>query len=193
MVGLERIADLISALGSRYCSAIVIGTAAAAGALFGSAGLGNPDPPNPMGGNPSQGLPDSSEKVRVIDGDTLDIGTTRFRLFGIDAPERSQTCETDGGGSYACGEAARRALEALIGGGAVTCVKVTIDRYGRTVATCEAAGLDLGAEMVEAGQAVAFIRYSKRYLPEQAAAQAHNRGLWSGRFVMPWDWRKARP
>jgi hypothetical protein len=34
-----------------------------------------------------------SGPARVIDGDTLDIGTTRVRLFGIDAPESAQRCK----------------------------------------------------------------------------------------------------
>jgi endonuclease YncB( thermonuclease family) len=162
-------ADRFAQLGNRYCAAIIIATATAASAVFAH-------PP--------------AAEVRVIDGDTLQIGEIRYRLFGIDAPEGSQTCES-GGGLYRCGDTATRALVALIGSGTVTCSRVNTDRYGRTVAACEAGGRDLGAEMVRAGQAVAFVRYSKRYLPEQADAQAHNRGLWSGAFVMPWEWRKA--
>ncbi|MEL6794848.1 MAG: thermonuclease family protein, partial [Pseudomonadota bacterium] len=32
--------------------------------------------------------PAQAGTARVIDGDTLDIGDTRYRLHGIDAPER---------------------------------------------------------------------------------------------------------
>lgn len=131
--------------------------------------------------------------ARVIDGDTLAIGDVHYRLFGIDAPEHDQPC-TDGGGQvYACGQVATDALRAMIGGQPVTCEARDTDRYGRTVATCSTPGAgDLGAAMVRAGEAVAFVRYSKRYLPEQAQAQAARLGLWAGQFVMPWDWRKAR-
>lgn len=31
-----------------------------------------------------------SGRAIVIDGDTLDVGVTRVRLFGIDAPEQNQ-------------------------------------------------------------------------------------------------------
>ena len=34
-----------------------------------------------------------SAPVRVIDGDTLEMGGVRIRLWGIDAPEMQQTCE----------------------------------------------------------------------------------------------------
>jgi endonuclease YncB( thermonuclease family) len=33
-----------------------------------------------------------SGSARVIDGDTIDIAGTRIRAWGIDAPEREQTC-----------------------------------------------------------------------------------------------------
>ena len=29
---------------------------------------------------------------RVVDGDTIDLNGTRWRLWGIDAPETHQTC-----------------------------------------------------------------------------------------------------
>ena len=32
--------------------------------------------------------------AKVRDGDTLSIGSVKIRLFGVDAPELSQTCDT---------------------------------------------------------------------------------------------------
>ena len=34
-----------------------------------------------------------SGKARAIDGDSLELSGHRVRLYGIDAPERRQTCE----------------------------------------------------------------------------------------------------
>ncbi|MFM7985157.1 MAG: thermonuclease family protein, partial [Candidatus Fonsibacter sp.] len=34
-----------------------------------------------------------TKKVKVIDGDTIHIGTVKYRFFGIDAPEIKQICE----------------------------------------------------------------------------------------------------
>jgi endonuclease YncB( thermonuclease family) len=113
----------------------------------------------------------------VIDGDTLQIGRARVRLFGIDAPESNQTCQDAAGLSYACGKAATEGLKDLIGRRPVKCQSEGRDRYGRTIATCTAAGLDLGAEMVKRGLALAFVKYSPRYLPEQQAAQAARLGV----------------
>jgi hypothetical protein len=43
--------------------------------------------------------------------------------------------------------------------------------------------------MVQQGWALAFGRYSKEYLPDEETARAAGRGLWSGAFITPWDWR----
>ena len=42
-----------------------------------------------------------------------------------------------------------------------------------------------------AGQAVAYRKYSKRYVAAEREAEAAGLGLWSTRFEMPWDYRRA--
>ena len=51
--------------------------------------------------------------VRIVDGDTIEIGQTTYRLFGIDAPEHGQRCAKRGGGSWQCGEAAKMSKVAV--------------------------------------------------------------------------------
>ena len=126
----------------------------------------------------------------VIDGDTLDIHDTRIRLFGIDAPERRQTCLDEAGALWRCGQAAAVALAEQIGRTAVTCATRDIDRYGRIVAVCHADGTDLNGWMVSQGHARAWARYSLDYVSEENAARILRRGLWAGGFVNPWDWRR---
>ena len=128
----------------------------------------------------------------VIDGDTLDIHDTRIRLFGIDAPERRQTCLDEAGALWRCGQAAALALAEQIGRTAVTCATRDIDRYGRIVAVCHADGTDLNGWMVSQGHARAWARYSLDYVPAENAARILRRGLWAGGFVNPWDWRRGQ-
>ncbi|WP_205961991.1 thermonuclease family protein [Paracoccus aestuarii] len=128
--------------------------------------------------------------VRVLDGDTLDVAGTRVRLFGIDAPETAQTC-TRGGRQWNCGAEATQALATQIGGQDVTCEERDIDRYGRVVGICHAGTRDLNAWMVRNGWAVAYRRYGGDiYDADEIVARVAQRGVWSGSFVMPWDWRR---
>ena len=65
-----------------------------------------------------------------------------------------------------------------------------VDRYGRIVAVCRAGGEDLNAWMVERGWALAYRRYSRTNVDEEASARSARGGLWRGDFVAPWDWRQ---
>jgi hypothetical protein len=99
-------------------------------------------------------------RARVVDGDTIEIGGTRIRLFGIDAPEGGQTCARESGAVYDCGAEASRALAALVARGRTVCDPKDIDRFKRPVAVCYTRGLDLGAELVFQGWAAAMTAQS---------------------------------
>lgn len=126
----------------------------------------------------------------VIDGDTIEIQGTRIRLHGIDAPESAQLCQRPDGARWRCGQQAALALQDHIGRSTVTCVERDIDRYGRLVGQCSVHGADINAWLVANGWAVAYRRYSTDYLSSEQAAREGNVGVWSGLFVMPWDWRR---
>lgn len=130
---------------------------------------------------------------RVIDGDTLIVAGQRVRLFGIDAPERGQTCGGRDGRTYECGRDSAAVLAELVRGRAVTCAARDTDRYGRIVATCSTEVGDLGAAMVRRGWALDMPRYSRgAYRAEEAAARAERLGIHSGRFTVPEQWRRER-
>lgn len=127
----------------------------------------------------------------VIDGDTIELHGERIRLFGIDAPESSQHCQDASGNPYRCGQKAALALAEHIGRSTIRCAGNSRDRYGRLLATCYLGEEDLDAWMVSQGLALAFRKYSLRYVPEEDAARLAKRGLWAGSFTAPWEWRKA--
>jgi endonuclease YncB( thermonuclease family) len=77
----------------------------------------------------------------------------------------------------------------MIAGRSVSCTIEREDRYRRALAVCTAAGIDLNAEMVRRGAAVAYI--DRRYLAQEQEARAARRGIWAGTFERPEDWRRA--
>jgi endonuclease YncB( thermonuclease family) len=139
-------------------------------------------------------LPISSQTITgvasVRDGDSLEIRGTRVRLHGIDAPESRQLSTRPSGQQWRCGQQAALALSDRIGRRSVSCVTRDTDRYGRTIAVCSQNGVDLNRWMVREGWAVAYRRYSRDYVADEAGARSAGRNIWSGSFVMPWDWRR---
>lgn len=121
----------------------------------------------------------------VTDGDTINVGGQRIRLWGIDAFELAQSCNDNEGRTYPCGVQASNHLGRIIGGNRVTCSPRDRDRYGRIVAVCRVGAVDLSAVMVSLGWAVAYRRYSLDYAPDEDLARETRAGAWSGTFVMP--------
>ncbi len=133
---------------------------------------------------------DLSGTPRITDGDTIWIGKTKIRLHGIDAPETKKECSRQDGSKYRCGEASTEALRVLIGTDPVRCEGDTYDRYKRLIATCYSGTVNLNAELVRQGWALAYRRYSKDYVSVEIEAQDAKRGIWAGEFEPPWEWRR---
>ena len=128
-----------------------------------------------------------------MDADTLAFGEERVRIEGIDAPERHQKCENSQGAVYGCGKAATAALKARIGSEPVTCKGEGRGRYGRLIGFCFFAdGTDLNEWVVLQGHALAYRKYSTRYVEAEDKARDARRGIWAGRFIKPWNWRKGK-
>lgn len=96
---------------------------------------------------------DISGSARVIDGDTLAIGDTRIRLWGIDAREMNT----------AAGRRAKAALDDLVTGTILACVPKG-KSWNRVVAICYLPdGRDVARVMVDLGYAQDWPRYSGGY------------------------------
>ena len=129
----------------------------------------------------------SASQVRVIDADTVDIDDVRYRLHGIDAPEARQTCRA-WGRTWDCGAAATEALMSRAEG--MSCAGSGTDTYGRAIGVRSSGGQNLNAWLVENGWALAYRRYSKDYVDQEARARSNRSGIHRGEFVKPWDWRR---
>ena len=130
--------------------------------------------------------------IRVVDGDTLDVGGTRVRLHGIDAPETDQTCTTAGGEVWRCGAWVSETVQARFAGKTARCELVDTDRYGRMVASCRVDGQDIATSLVSDGLAFSYRRFSDAYVALERRAAARAVGLHASRMQSPAEFRKSR-
>jgi endonuclease YncB( thermonuclease family) len=129
----------------------------------------------------------------VVDGDTITIADVKIRLDGIDAPETDQVCLDRQAARWTCGIEARNQLSQHVDSRAIHCTPTGVDVYRRVLAVCRLDDEDLNAWMVRQGWALAFVRYSKTYVADEASARNAQRGMWAGAFIAPWDWRSRTP
>ena len=138
---------------------------------------------------------------KIIDGDTVHINSKKIRLEGIDAPEIRQQCQKvflkisaiigfSFKKNYSCGVISKKKLVNKIKTSQINCISSGRDRYKRYLATCYKDGINLNKWMVRNGLAVAYKRYSKDYLGDEAHAKENKLGLWKGSFIRPEKWRK---
>ncbi|RPE72054.1 endonuclease YncB(thermonuclease family) [Pacificibacter maritimus] len=137
---------------------------------------------------PDKTTPQYSGKARIIDGDTLALGAVKVRLHGIDAPELAQTCMDAQGKIWGCGQWSMAALQSLAQD-TVQCAQTDVDRYGRIVAVCRAAGVNLNHAMVAHGAAFAYAKYSTDYITAENQARKSSLGLWQGGAQKPAAYR----
>ena len=143
------------------------------------------------GSFPSAAL-ELSGPSRVIDGDTLEIGSRRVRLYGIDAPETAQRCQLPKG-TWDCGSEAENALARFTGGHVVRCRGSSFDQYHRLIAICSTdAEPDINAKLVAQGLAWAFTKYSTDYVGQEESARQQGIGIWQAKTQPPWEYRERR-
>jgi endonuclease YncB( thermonuclease family) len=147
-------------------------------------------PPRPVAGRA-----DISGAARAVDGETLDVGGTRVRLFGIGAPDPRQDCTRGDGGRWRCGQEARTGLSQLLPAGTVVrCTPRAEDDKGVVHAVCfDGQGVDLAARQVIGGHALALRGISLDYVDQESIARAARRGMWAGDFERPWEWKRNNP
>ena len=134
----------------------------------------------------------ASSSLKIIDGDTIILNSEKIRLYGIDTPEIKQTCTDNYGHTYLCGIRAKLELEKIIGSRKVSCIKKTKDRYKRSISICYVDENDINSLMVKRGWALAYRKYSKKYVKDEAIAKLNDAGMWSGKFIAPWKWRRMK-
>ena len=127
--------------------------------------------------------------AKVIDGDTIHIGSNKIRLHGIDAPETNQTCEKNNV-PWSCGKESAKALINFINNQKVICEAKGTDQYKRYISVCSVNNLDMNEFMVKNGWAIAYRYYSKDYTVTEDKAKKNKVGIWQGSFQEPYLFRK---
>ena len=136
--------------------------------------------------------------AKIVDGDTIKINSKKIRLYGIDAPEKKQKCKKtyltisfmSFTKDYMCGEVSTQKLIKKINKQKLNCNIIDVDRYKRLRGECFKRNINLNSWMVSNGYAVAYRKYSKKYVSDEINAKNNKLGIWQGKFEMPWDYRR---
>lgn len=126
----------------------------------------------------------------MSDGDTITVLTSKkkqvkIRLYGIDCPEKKQ----------AFGKKAKKFTSSMVYGKKVTVRKVTRDKYGRVIGWVSINGKSLNKELLKAGFAWHYKRYSSdtALASLEKRARKAKRGLWADpNPIPPWEYRKGK-
>ena len=126
--------------------------------------------------------------IKISDGDTF-VGINRdnlqikFRIWGIDAPEKKQ----------AYGTKSKEFLSDLIFGKTITVDVQKQDGWGRYLTYVYTPdGKDVSFEMIKNGYAWHYVKYdsSEKYKTAETNARKNKLGLWADPQPMaPWDFR----
>lgn len=134
----------------------------------------------------------------VRDGNTLQLAGVTYRLDGIEAPDFDQICVNSYADPWACGVEARDQLAKLIDRREVSCQDLGPDKTSgkRRAGLCIVAGetASLNQLLVRAGLALSAAdakdSVKDSIKAEEAEAKNKHRGLWSGCFMAPQDFRR---
>lgn len=127
-------------------------------------------------GLPAAAEPVSPSTVRVIDGDTVAVGTAHYRLVGFDTPETGRRAQCPAERALANRAAAR--LRQIIAAGGAALEEVACScrpgtqgtpacNYGRRCGILTAAGRDVGGILVAEGLARPY-PFDWRHRPPEA-------------------------
>lgn len=105
----------------------------------------------------------------AVDGDTLIIDGKQVELWGVIAPEKSETCKTSSGKSWPCGQSALEQLQQLAADETFVCAP---KEPGFVI--CHAGGLDVALLLVKEG----LVRARGDYHDQEARAREAKVGIW---------------
>jgi endonuclease YncB( thermonuclease family) len=121
--------------------------------------------------------------VKVINGNTLEIGRQKIRLYGVSTPDSSQICLQSNGEPKSCVEQARLKLSEYTKKKTVNCAPKAKDNSASNesiVAVCHRDQTDLNKWLVLQGLALADRKYGLDYIDAEDQARSNKAGIWQG-------------
>ena len=113
----------------------------------------------------------NKNEIKIIEGDTIHIEKIKYRLHGIDSPEKDQLCIFNNQ-TYLCGIESTNFLKSIIKDSKkVYCNEKSVDRYNRIVAVCFYGGKELNKIIVRNGWAIAYRKFSNDYVSDENYAK----------------------
>ena len=125
-------------------------------------------------------------RAYVVDGETLLVDDRMVALSGLFSPELDQQCFV-GSLRWACGEAAKEALETQVEGKTIHCETPGSGDAARY--RCTHRNVDIGAWLLEQGWALANDQASDDYRGRQSKAITAELGIWRDGFDPNQVWR----
>ncbi len=132
-----------------------------------------------------------SGRAQAISGDTLRISGRFVHLQHIEAPERGQICQRDGGKPWKCGERAKAALSDLVRTGKVQCTLAGPAGNATIEGDCSIGSKDLGEALVREGHVFAQSGLFAQHSALESEARGKKLGIWSGTQQRPAEYRSS--
>lgn len=133
-------------------------------------------------------------QAHSLNGRTLKINGQKVQLYGIDAPDFEQMCQSKNQRKpFQCGLISNFKLFKLTKHLDLVCKGKGHSNDGTLLATCYVGKIDIAQQMLLLGWAIADENVSvKKYKIIEKDMQAREVGLWDGHFIKPWEWRKGK-
>ena len=129
-------------------------------------------------------------RASALAGDLLRVNSRVVRLSGIEAPEHDQQCGGQGKEKrWACGSAARTALQEMLRAKTVRCNLAGGADTGEQPGVCNIDGRDIAGDLVARGHVFAAAGLFSGYGRLEQDARNAKLGLWRGTVERPADYR----
>lgn len=129
-------------------------------------------------------------KAVAVDGNHIEVKGETVKLRGMDAPDLAQNCQTRKGKAQLCGRLAKQYLARMLENRELECSGERRNAKGHLLVICKIGPFLVNEQMVLNGWALADPMDGEIYKRAELFAKIRKEGMWRGKFLPPWQWRK---